>query len=722
MEEARSETRPIRVAIIGGGCAAMTTAYELSRPEHGGRYAVTVYQQGWRVGGKGASGRGPSGRIEEHGLHLWMGWYENAFRLMRDCYAELDRDPTSCPIATWRDAFEPAGRLGVMQRETDGRWRHWTANFPTSEDDLPGDAYPEGHRWTLAHYLVRGAGLVRALLESLGTARSEGGDPEAGSKQADGVASTLAGWIERLGPYGEVVSLTWLAQAAGVLQAALRTLDRSDEGRIVGLIGAIARNAGAELESLTRENPEARRLWTLLDLTLATMRGVITGGLLYDERGLEAIDDWECSDWLMHNGASRTSVESGYLRGLYDLGFSYEDADPGKPRIAAGQGLRAMIRSFFTYRGAFFWRMNAGMGDAVFAPLYEVMRRRGVRFEFFHRLENVGLARGEALAGDAPHVAELRFDVQARVLGGRPFEPLVDVKGLPCWPSEPDWSQLELGDRMRREEWRFECFWDRRRVAEKVLRVGEDFDLVVLGVGVGAVPHVCREIVDTDPRWRTMVEHVKTVATQAFQLWLRPDIEQLGWTDEATAISGYVEPFDTWANMGHLIPREEWEDPPGALAYFCNVLPDLGPDDRSSPSTPAEQHENVRRNSVHFLENDLAPMWPGAVAEDGAFRWDLLVGSSGPNEETSGEKRFESQFWTANVSPSDRYALSLPGSLAKRISPLDTGYDNLTVAGDWTRCGFMAGCVEAAVMSGLVAAHAVSQKPHLEDIIGYDHP
>src|SRR4030095_11081049 len=97
--------RRIRVAIVGGGCAAMAAALELTRPEQEGRYAVTVYQLGWRLGGKGASGRGASGRIEEHGLHVWMGWYENAFRLMRDCYRELNRDQ-SCRIAEWTDAFK----------------------------------------------------------------------------------------------------------------------------------------------------------------------------------------------------------------------------------------------------------------------------------------------------------------------------------------------------------------------------------------------------------------------------------------------------------------------------------------------------------------------------------------------------------------------------------------------------------------------------------------
>jgi uncharacterized protein with NAD-binding domain and iron-sulfur cluster len=100
-----------------------------------------------------------------------------------------------------------------------------------------------------------------------------------------------------------------------------------------------------------------------------------------------------------------------------------------------------------------------------------------------------------------------------------------------------------------------------------------------------------------------------------------------------------------------------------------------------------------------------------------------------PKEKTPGGKtparnhaRFESQHWTANVNPSDRYVLSLPGSQKYRISPLDNTYDNLTIAGDWTTCGLDAGCVEAAVISGRLAAHAISSSPSLEDIIAFDHP
>ena len=43
-----------RIAILGGGAAALTTAFELTRDaDWQERYEITVYQMGWRLGGKG---------------------------------------------------------------------------------------------------------------------------------------------------------------------------------------------------------------------------------------------------------------------------------------------------------------------------------------------------------------------------------------------------------------------------------------------------------------------------------------------------------------------------------------------------------------------------------------------------------------------------------------------------------------------------------------------
>jgi hypothetical protein len=219
-----------------------------------------------------------------------------------------------------------------------------------------------------------------------------------------------------------------------------------------------------------------------------------------------------------------------------------------------------------------------------------------------------------------------------------------------------------------------------------------------------------------------MVEKVKTVATQSFQIWLQPDLQETGWLGRSVTLSGISHPFKTWADMSQVIPYEQWRRRPGSLAYFCGVISDAD----AGVDNIAVCRDAVRREAIRFLRLRINSLWPLAISSTGEFRWDWLVDPAADQDpkapRRSGEARFDTQFWTANVYPSDRYVLSLPGSGRFRISPLDRTYDNLTIAGDWTECGFNVGCVEAAVMSGRLAAHAISLYPRLEDIIGYDHP
>ena len=105
-----------RIAILGGGAGAVTAALELSKPGWEDHYeSITLYQQGWRLGGKGACGRGRDLRIEEHGLHLWFGFYENAFRLLDRCHRELDQRarqrtaPLGPGVQERRGQLQPAG-------------------------------------------------------------------------------------------------------------------------------------------------------------------------------------------------------------------------------------------------------------------------------------------------------------------------------------------------------------------------------------------------------------------------------------------------------------------------------------------------------------------------------------------------------------------------------------------------------------------------------------
>src|ERR1044071_8781038 len=103
---ADSATPRRRAAVLGGGLGSLTTAFELSSRG----YDVTVYTLGWRLGGQGASGRNMAdhARIEEHGLHIWFGFYHNAFRMIRRAYdecARLNLTPGS-PFSDWTRSEE----------------------------------------------------------------------------------------------------------------------------------------------------------------------------------------------------------------------------------------------------------------------------------------------------------------------------------------------------------------------------------------------------------------------------------------------------------------------------------------------------------------------------------------------------------------------------------------------------------------------------------------
>ncbi|HLZ84277.1 MAG TPA: FAD-dependent oxidoreductase [Caulobacteraceae bacterium] len=723
--------RATKVAIIGGGCAAITTAFELTRPEMAGRYDVTVYQMGWRLGGKGASGRGASGRIEEHGLHIWLGCYDNAFRLMRECYAELATDPAAREAFDWPTAFTGENAMGVSAPSGADGWHNWSATFPP-RPGLPGDPLAPGELLSLPRYIGRAIDLLRTLILSVDSRQRGGGETRPGpspfsAATARGDPQRMAAAIADLVGGAFAASGAVIAEALALLQAGLETLPSPLSNPLTDLAVWIAHQLRRWLETGVIATPHVQHVWEMMDIVVASLVGILRFDLLTDPRGFDAIDDYDWREWLIASGASERAARSAFVRGIYDLLFGYEDGDPTRPRLAAGVGLRGTLRMFFGYRGALYWRMRAGMGDVVFAPYYEVLRRRGVKFAFFHRLTNVRLAEEADLRpGERPYVSALEFDIQATVKDGADYAPLVEVRGRPCWPAAPDFRQLEDGEEMAREGRDFESHWDNRRAATRTLQVAKDFDFVVLGVGLGAVPHVCREIIARNPRWNRMVREVKTNAIQAFQVWLDHDLQDLGWTGEHLIGSGFRMGFEGWADMAHTIPEEGWTQSPKTVLYFCGPLPDpLPPVDDEDADYPRRRNDEVFQNAVMRLRETARHLWPKAMDARGDFRWDMLRDPADPEDTPStktGEARFSSQYWRANVNPTDRYVLSTPGSTKYRVSPLDMTYDNLTIAGDWTETGLNVGCVESAVMSGLLAAHALSGAPLLEDIVGYDHP
>ena len=683
--------------------AGLAAAWALTDPRPGSAVeSVTVYQRGWRLGGKGASSRGRHSRIEEHGLHVWLGYYVNAFRLLRQVYEELDRSSTApdCPISSLRDAFLPAGRVGVAEND-DGRWSPWVAAF-TGDAPEPAD---EGPPLTVARFVIRSVQLLVDLSSSLGR-NGQAPMPEGVFLSASARRPGNGGPARY--PFGSLAEFAEVARQAesAALVAAVTAVD---------LLGVTARPieplSSVLVEHLDRLHREwadrirrdqvARRLWQVAGLVLACARGAASDGLLTDPNGFAAIDHLDFREWLASHGASPETLGSPLVRGMYDLVFAYEGGDPERPRFAAGLGLFLASKLFFEYRGSIFWKMRAGMGDVVFAPLYEALRRRGVRFEFFSRVDQLHLS------ADRKSIAAVTVARQARLAAGvAAYDPLVTVRGLPCFPARPRREQLS-GEPSAD----LESHWaDRHGEEPRRLAAGPHFDAVILATSLGMVPHICPELLADSSRWQQMVSNVPTVATQAAQLWLRHTDADLGAPPGSPTISGFVSPFQTYASMGHLLEHEEWPEDgrPRAVAYLCGPLAD----DAARP--PGEAAAVVRRHVAEFLERCGGDLWPGAAGAAGGFRWDVLAGGG----RARGRARLGAQYWTANVDPSDRYVQSPPGSAVHRLRADEAGYRNLFLAGDWTNCGLNAGCIEAAVLSGLQAANAVRGRPLLAGVAG----
>lgn len=689
------------MAILGGGMAGLTAAWYLSDGACRDEFQVTVYQRGWRLGGKGASSRGPHGRIEEHGLHVWLGYYHNSFRLIQEVYAQLDRTATDpgCPISAWRDAFVPADRVGVEDR-SGGSWAHWVATFGRNAGE-PGVGQDAGQLTSVAAFVRRGLGLLLDFYASMrpGPAGSGptgvmlSGSPTPPSEPAR-VTSLLE--FRELLRQAEITAMVGAVEAIRLLRA---TMPRS--GSPADLVLDSLERMRGDLMVRVRRDGDARRLGGLADLVLTSIQGSIRDGLLADPSGFAAIDHLDFREWLARHGARDETLDSPLVRGMYDLVFAYESGDPARPRFAAGLGLFLAGKLFFDYQGSIFWRMQAGMGDVVFAPLYQALRSRGVRFAFFHRVERLHLA------ADGQSITAVTLGRQARLAAAREeYDPLVRVKGLPCFPSTPRAEQLAClvpPD--------LESHWSARSTEDEVqLSAGADFDDLVLAISLGMLPHVCGELLEHSPRWRAMVDGVATVPTQSLQVWLRERERDLGWPYPGATVSGYVTPFDTYASMSHLIAREDWEDDrrPATLGYFCSVLPN------SDATSPDRAHGIVRDNVVDFLGRNVGHFWPRALTPDGSFRWELLGGAGPGMDDGPGDRLY----WRANVDPSDRYVQSLPGTGRHRLRADQSGYANLFLAGDWTNCGLNAGCVEAAVLGGIQAANGVRRRPLNEGIIG----
>lgn len=699
-----------RIAVLGGGMASLVSVFELtSLPGWRDRYEITVYQEGWRLGGKGASGRNPDEheRIEEHGLHILFGFYDNAFRVMRACYRELGRHPDA-PLSTVEKAFHP-GDLIVMyeQHPVTGEWLPWPLDVPRN-DKIPGEGPIELDPVECVQRILRWT--TERVEEWLGL---DPVDTAVATRAAVNAAepNSLQEAVKRLiGDAGRPSLVDLLTSVVGSAVATLTggIADEIKEFLYVDLAKKISESDDVDYGAITwlidrfdeflwarkMETDALRRLRYLIDFGLALARGLIVDELVVPPRDWFKIDDIELRQWLKTHGAHEETLRAPIVKGVYDAAFCHSSA--------AGTSLHGLLRMALTYKGSIYYRMQAGMGDTIFAPLYEVLRRRGVQFEFFHSVERI------ENAGAQIHKVHMRRQATPKTV----YQPLVDIGGLPCWPSFPLYDQLVEGAALRASKEDLEDWWTRWQGAgQRVLEHGTDFDLVILGISIGAFPYIAKDLRAASPRFDAMVKHVETTQTQAAQLWMTTDLKGLGWSGDPPVVIPYAEPFDTWADMSHLLPLETWpKGSVGHCAYLCSAMEDV--EDRLPPRDdhdyPKRQTERVKRNAVEWLQKHAGGLWPYAADTHDPRGFNFYFLHDPHNRD--GVERMNAQFWRAPLGPSERYVLASPKTTKHRLRANESGFANLFMCGDWTLTAMSVGCLEAATMGGIQAARAIDNR------------
>ena len=695
---------PKKIAILGGGIAALTTAFELSsQPDWQDKFDITVYQLGWRLGGKCATARGPNMRIEEHGIHGFLGSYYNALPLMHRAYEALGRAPGQ-PLATFDEAFKPASFV-LMWEFIDRKMTPWPFTAPTNPLN-PGDPASLAKLQSVGHWIASAAQVLDGLFDQ---------------------------HESNHGPQGMMAAMEW-AVGRSVLRAALAAVQRA-EGDLFS-IESVAWHAleaawlwiRNSAEKLAQSNTELRRLLIVAEYLMAIIRGCIKDQVA--TRGFDALDDENFSDWLQRHGASMRVTSSPMALNTVNLSYQYPQGDTARTALmGAGCYLHWTLRSF-AYLGAFAWLFEAGTGETVIAPLYQALLKRGVKIEFFQKVESL------VLSADKSAVAAVNIDVQATLTNpAQPYQPLINVKGLPAWPGQPQFEQLVQGDALRAGAVDLESYWNGwQPVAQRQLLAGRDFDQVVFAISIGAVPSLCTELLAAAPTWQTMVAKVTTVQTQTMQVWLKRTTPELGWDtpfknpNDTVVGATYLNPLDGQVDFTHLLKWEDWpaEHTPKALWYFSGAMADYEtPPPFTDTAYPARAHARVKAQCVQYLQASIGPLLPSATTnaisppgDPMGLDFSLLQGFDEANA-GDGVHRFKQQFWRANVDPTESYVTSPPGSTAARLKAWGSGFSNLVLAGDWIYTGLNVGSVEGAVMGGRLASHAVSGYPALAAIVGY---
>ncbi|MEO1642350.1 MAG: NAD(P)-binding protein, partial [Pseudomonadota bacterium] len=695
-----------KIAVLGGGIGALSSVFYLTEEENWqDNYEITVYQQGWRLGGKCASGRdmrpGYGYRVYEHGLHIFAGFYDQAFDLLRRSYEAIDR-PYGHPNRTVWDSFVPQDQIALVENPDHDDPHHvWYLNFP-SNDAKPGEDLG------IPSLMVMLEKLVGMLLHV-----SPHHPENNGGKKSEGIISWLLHEAKKI--LGDFVHKVEDEIEADVFNAAIHEVVKLIDQEMTRV-----HDAGSEI---ILENMRNRFMKAAL-LVQSILYGVAKDKVI--QNGFEVLDVYDWSEWIYNSAVAvgekfpewgdpkkraQDLIDWSPILSLYDYAFAFQFGENGKlvRNFAAGTALKASLL-LIAYKGHFFWKMNGAMGDVVIAPIYLALKERGVKFEFFRRITDLNIAADSDVVESIDMVSQVRLKDPSRE-----YNPVFDcpVPGFPedvtleCWPATPLWDQLHDGERLKREHRDFEHDDANHPGAEDEplrLKRGEDFDDVIIGISVGGLKQVCSSFPERLPNsnWGPMFDKITLTRTCAMQIWPKRSLPDLGNKEPDRTLTGAAQVYSTWSDMSHLLDREVWDgrDRPRSIIYFCGQID-------GDEEGDAALDKSIRLGK-DWLKGNSAKYWPNALSASSPYALEPSV-LYDPDPSADGDV-FDRQYFRNNYAPSELYVQSPKNSIQARMDANESGLSNLFLTGDWTRSEISSGCVEAAARSGARCARAVQGK------------
>ena len=725
-----------KIAILGGGIAALSAAWELtSYADWQAQYDITVYQQGWRLGGKMAGGRGPNGRVEELGLHLLLGFYVNAFPMFEDVYRERTTRQLApdSPYRQLQDAIQPNnGTLLVHWNPDKGRWDNWPLIFPPSEG-YPGDGPP------LSTWGLLERGIAIGLETMLGSPYQSRWDPVArwilghffpasgdlpnpvvppSASKGDPI-SFLSSIVESIFAKAEHAAEDLVAGFLKAVHVDWQAVQRHEPGffRALGkLLRELANRLQQELYDADSEALQhLGHMLVLADFGAALLTGLFED--VYDVPSgtfqYRKINHLDFRDWLRSHGAHDETLYSPMVTFFYTGTFeALADNEDTGGLLAAGTALQFAIPAL-GYKGSFCYQLRLGTADTLIMPLYQVLAARGVKFEFFHKVTDI---RQDA----AQQIQQVQLQRQVDLATpDAAYDPVQWVKGSPAWPSAPLWAQLnpQQAAQLQAQGVNLESPWTQWTGTDVTLTLGAEFDQVILGIPAKALPLAAPSLLRDRPEWQRMVDAIHTAQVQSVQLWLDKSMAELGYDREkwgmgrkdcVANVVTYANPMFSWLDQSDIIANEDWPGaPPKTLLMFTGILPDeIVMPPYTDTQFPARMLERVRTLNWQWLMDNMGWFLKGATSRAYPTGIDMRL-LRAVSASQDGRVKYAEQFFSAAVAPSDRYVIAVPGTEQFRLRPDGSGLRNLWLVGDWTDYGTNIGYMEGCVISAHKAVRAL---------------